>query len=111
MSETAHKIVEAGEASADRKLAGNASLQSNPAAMAEKVLKEGARTLTSQAAKGQETPQTASLATVRAAVFHDQPVLVSFQDAYHPLPSLPPDSRLTNTVGVPFKQCVSDEKR
>ena len=64
MSHTAKKVVEAGEAAADRQLAADASLRADPAAMADKVLKEGARSLTSQTAKGQETPQTASLATV-----------------------------------------------
>lgn len=63
-SDAAQKILEAGQARTDHTLPQNASIKANPAAMADKVLKEGARTLGSQAAKGEADTEVAGLAQV-----------------------------------------------
>lgn len=61
-SDAAQKILQAGQTRTANNLPEDASLKSNPAAMGDKVLKEGARTLASQAAKGQADPQLAAMA-------------------------------------------------
>ncbi|KAK9868717.1 hypothetical protein WJX84_011409 [Apatococcus fuscideae] len=61
MSDTVQKIVEAGTARAEEKLNPDSSTRSNPGAMADKVLKEGAKATRSQASKGGDA-ETANLA-------------------------------------------------
>ena len=63
MSDTVQKIVEAGTARAEEKLNPDSSTRSNPGAMADKVLKEGAKATRSQASKGGDA-ETANLAQV-----------------------------------------------
>ena len=72
MTDVAQKIVKAGQAKTEN-LPTNASISSNPTAMADKVLKEGAKALTSQAAKGDVDPKEAGLAMVSAAWSHSFP--------------------------------------
>ncbi len=68
MSDTVQKIVEAGTARADEKLKPDSSTRTNPEAMADKVVKEGAKAVRSQASKGQADPEIANLAQVNFLV-------------------------------------------
>lgn len=74
MGDTVQKIVEAGTARANEKLKPDSSTRSNPEAMADKVVKEGAKAVRSQAAKGQADAETANLAQVSMPSLREQRV-------------------------------------
>ncbi|KAK9841494.1 hypothetical protein WJX74_006743 [Apatococcus lobatus] len=62
MSDPVSKIVNAGTARADEKLGPDSGTRTNPSAMADKVLKEGAKAVRSEASRGQADAETANLA-------------------------------------------------
>ena len=64
MSDPVSKIVNAGTARTDEKLGPDSGTRTNPSAMADKILKEGAKAVRSEASKGQADSQTANLAQV-----------------------------------------------